>query len=109
MYMVAAMSFATLLVGGADCFPFLSIQSSEDGPHATTGNSIIDPVTGFPSGGVEDRLLRSLLIQSGYEGGATVARVVDPVTGQPSGSIEDERIRAVLTQAAYEGGGTVIP
>jgi hypothetical protein len=108
LYVVAVVSFGTLIVGGVDRFPFSIMQSSEGWPHATTGNSIIDPVTGFPSGSVEDRQLRSLLTQSGYEGGATVTRVVDPVTGQPYGSMEDQRIRALLTQTGYEGGGTVI-
>jgi len=108
MYVIAVVLCGTLLVGGAASFRFLSTQSSEDGPHATTGNSIIDPVTGFPSGSVDDRKIRSLLMQSGYEGGATVVRILDPLTGQPSGSTEDQRVRALLAQAGYEGGGTVI-
>jgi hypothetical protein len=108
MHMIAIVLCGTLLVGGAASFQLLSTQSSEDGPRATTGNSIIDPVTGFPSGSVDDRKIRSLLRQSGYEGGATVARVLDPLTGQPSGSTEDQRVRALLAKAGYEGGGTVI-
>ena len=108
MYVIAVVLCGTLLVGGAASFRFLSTQSSEDGPHATAGDSIIDPVTGFPTGSIDDRKIRSLLMQSGYEGGATVVRVLDPLTGQPSGSTEDQRVRALLAQAGYEGGGTVI-
>src|SRR2546427_6936577 len=102
MYVIAVLLCGALLVGGAGSFHFLSMQSSE-GPRATTENSTTDPVTGFPSGSAENRLMRSLLRQSGYEGGATVARLVCPPTGRPTGSDEDQNVRALLAPARYEG------
>jgi hypothetical protein len=62
----------------------------------------------YSSGSIQDQQMRTLLKQSGYEGGGTVVEVSDPITGSLIGTSEDQRVRVLLKQAGYEGGGTVV-
>jgi len=72
-------------------------------------SSTTDPVTGYPSGSIEDQQIRTRLRQSGYEGGGTVVDAFDPITGLRYRSPEEQSIRAFLEASGYEGGGTVAP
>ena len=108
-FLIAVALLGILLVGVTQSFRLMGLPGA--GPassHATTGIPASDRATGVPSGSVADQQLRSILMQSRYEGGATVARTVDRITGYSPGSVEDQRLRALLTHSGYEGGGTVI-
>jgi hypothetical protein len=62
---------------GAARFKADDFIASVSGPsRTTTGTAAIDPVTGRRSGSVEDGQIRTLLTQSGYEGGGTVVHRV---------------------------------
>lgn len=72
-------------------------------------SSTTDPVTGYPSGSIEDQKIQTLLRQSGYEGGGSVVDAIDPITGRRHRSPEEQWIRTFLEASGYEGGGTVAP
>jgi hypothetical protein len=103
--MMSALLVAVLL-GGVGGYAVKGVFST---PVERANSVLVDPLTGYPSGGTDDQRIVALLRQSGYEGGGTVVRpAVDPLTGYPSGSGDDVRILDMLKQSGYEGGGTVV-
>jgi len=108
VFVIALALLGTLILGGAGGYLFKSLQVSAVVSVRSAVVHSIDPLTGYPSGSVDDQRVLAFLKQSGYEGGGTIVHSIDPITGYPSGSVDDQRILAFLKHSGYEGGGTVL-
>jgi hypothetical protein len=87
--LMASAILGALCLGGASGYLLRGLEAqSSSGLTAPTGGSsnarlFIDQVTGYPSGSRDDQRILAILEQSGYEGGATVAR-----SGPPDGQTQ---------------------
>jgi hypothetical protein len=114
-FLIALALLGTLCLGGAGGYLLGSMQARSSATLAAplvrsaSGTLAVDPLTGYPSGSVDDQRILAMLKHAAYEGGATVVQAgVDPLTGYRTGSADDQRILATLKQAGYEGGASVV-